>query len=135
MIALKLNHDCVRGLLLALEEKLITDDNGIPQGLTLYNLMKSEPMSKYPQNEVVYTTQRLVEAGFIAANLKYTGDGLYVSFYKHITYSGHQHLDNIRDSRVWESVKKGLSKAGGSAGFSLIGKLAEIVILRFFGYE
>ena len=131
---MRLNHDLIRDLLLALEDNLTLGENGLPCRFTLNDLLNVEKIAKYPSPEIIYTTQRLIEAGYISAKMLCASNQLHELTYSHLTFDGHQYLDSIRDKEVWDSVKAGLSKVGGSAGLSLILNIANSVIRRIIGF-
>lgn len=97
---MKLNHDCVRFLLLKLEEDL--DDSE-----TIFiNELK---LKRFKKSEIMYAAKKLIEAGFLTGDLSY-GDNQPEIYISEITWEGHKFLDNIRDPAVWEHSKSVLSK-------------------------
>lgn len=97
---MKLNHDCVRQLLLDIEEK-------VPFGSFIsINLLCED----YPSPDVLYAAKKLEEAGYIEIS-SLNGDGeLSSMLVESLTWEGHQFLDNIRDNEIWASTKKTVSK-------------------------
>lgn len=97
---MKLNQDCVRDLLLYFEENLSYNHEIRTSALTLKD---------YSSEDLTYTTDKLLEAGYINAR-SINADLLEPIFFVYsITYSGHQFLDNIRDENVYEKTKALLS--------------------------
>ena len=95
---MKLNHDCVRDLLLYLEENLTCENK-----IAIHNLQ----LKHYTKPELIYTADKLTEANFIKCIRKDCYDDNAVTlFAKSITYEGHQLLDTIRDDGVWKETKK-----------------------------
>lgn len=115
---MRLNHDHVRAVLLALEDHLLwsvaeydkikfIDKNPLSLRNGLCNLLPDIPVS-----EIAYISLRLKEAGFININLKYavTDSTIANIEYYDITFQGHEYLDSVRDPAVWKEVKKKIEK-------------------------
>lgn len=98
---MKLNYDCVRDLLLYLENTLTYENTITINYLSLKN---------YSKLDLVYTADKLLEANFInCIKSSYVDESGPIIIAKSITYSGHQFLDNIRDNKVFEKTKSILS--------------------------
>ena len=96
---MKLNHDCVRDMLLYLENNLYDKSLKIRS-------IASDFEKHYTLDEIVYTFQKLQEAGFIK-----TGTDYACTKHSHITsitWKGHNFIDNIRDTKVISLAKKAL---------------------------
>ena len=93
---MKLNQECVRDLLIYLEDNL-----GYHKRLYVCDIK----LKDYSSNELLYTAEKLKEANFLncfggiysKCNLPLSVDS--------ITYQGHQFLDTIRDENVWSNAK------------------------------
>ncbi len=98
---MKLNQDCVRDILLYLEENLSYNDRLPAESIKLEN---------YTMDEIHYTISLLCDANYIEAipidSLGYSRTFLIRS----LTMSGHELLDNIRDNKVWKKTKETASK-------------------------
>lgn len=83
----------------------------------------------YSQDEILYASDKLFEAGFIDATRKVfiSSDGTPEIAVKSITWDGHQFLDNIRDNKVWENTKGILSKFS-SVSIGIVSNVASQVI-------
>ena len=114
---MKLNKDCIRDLLLYLEDNLsYTSDINI-------NNLK---FKNYTEEELVYTCERLIEADFLSCIVS-KGFEMPIIIAKNITYRGHEFLDNIRDDSVWKETKKITSKFA-STSVQIISNVAAKVI-------
>jgi len=104
---------------------LYIEDN-LEYGYRLYvNELK---LGNYEQQTIVYSADKLYEAGYIEALKKKTIDSdLPQIEVKAITWEGHQFLDNIRDNKVWENTKNILSKFS-SVSIGIISNVASQVI-------
>lgn len=111
---MKLNIDCIRDVLIFLEENLeINDDLEIKsQNLhTICNALEG----KYEKPEIAYTLLKLKEGGYIQAQ-KFMGNGIISNIIvSSITYEGHQFIESIRSETVFEEVKNKLGKVGNFA--------------------
>lgn len=110
MFVLKLNTDCIRDVLLYLEENLKIDNRNFVS-ITLSTLQ--ENLSKYPSDDVFYTIYNLSEARFIDCKWGIITD----ENYRHcdisnITYRGHKFLETVRPETIWQKTKTIVSKVG-----------------------
>lgn len=123
---MKLNYDCVRELLLTLEENLVMDDSLSYPSLTLKQVC--EKMPDFSRADIAYASTKLLEAEYIEANSIESDSKIIKIVYSSITYEGHQYLDSIRDSKLWNTVKKNAK----ALTFELVKKLAEIYVVNQF---
>lgn len=116
---MRLNHECVRDVLLHIEENL-------PYGY--YMNFSDVKLKDYSQEELLYTADKLLEAGLVTGTRR---NSITESFpdirITSLTWEGHQFLDNIRDDGVWKNTKMVLSKFS-SVSLSLVGNVASQVI-------
>lgn len=117
---MKLNHNCVRDLLLFIEDNLT---------YSTYIYVNEIQLEGYTQEEIIYSADKLLDAGYITATRKVfiSSDGTPQIEIKSITWDGHQFLDNIRDNKVWEQTKGILSKFS-SVSIGIISNVAAQVI-------
>lgn len=116
---MKLNKDCVRDILLYLEENCRpyndTRFGNILHCVTLHEITESEQLSVYDYNTIHYTLEKLFEGRYIQgsfhpSNQPHTFD---VAQIEALSLAGHNLLDNIRPETVWEKTKTILKKVGG----------------------
>lgn len=107
---MKLNYDCIRSVLFALEEHIDIDDDLRVVYVSVESIFDQLP--KYDNKDILYTVEKLTEAGYIKSSIQYAGsmfnDGVIVG----ITYRGHEFLESIRDNKIWRNVKRALSNIG-----------------------
>lgn len=115
---MKLNQDLVRLLLLEIEDK-----TGPYEPLELSDIS----IKDYSYEEILYTTERLLEAGYITARLEPTKLRCNQVIYS-LTWEGHRFLDTVRDSAVWRSTKD-VAKKMSSVSLNIMLHIAEQVIL------
>ncbi|WP_288638876.1 DUF2513 domain-containing protein [uncultured Lentilactobacillus sp.] len=102
---MKLKQDCVRYVLLALEEQ---DLAMFHSGASLSSILNVLTNDKYSRDDISYTLLQLSDGQYINANVnKYVG-GFDITVFN-ITWSGHELLDSIRDDEVWRQTKKATS--------------------------
>lgn len=125
---MKLDRDCVRDFLLALES-LEPGEN-----LTSSNYHSKPQLASYNRDVIIYTAEKLDEAGFI--NVKFmpvlSGDKPFIA--TSLTWHGHQFLDNIRDDGVWKETKKVASKVA-SVSLNILADIAASIMKRALGLE
>lgn len=93
---MRLDHDCVRGVLLAIESELTLNDRAIYSQLST-----SEHLRDLSSDHAYYAFQVLWRSGYIDGVSGYRNS---VSIHG-LTWEGHQLLDNLRDETVWSKVK------------------------------
>lgn len=137
---MKLNHDCIRATLLAIEsmDYIIEDnDNEICfEAISFNEIVKcmNKRKEKYSRIEIFYTLYNLEQGGYISASCGYSNDSVEDFFVNYITYSGHQFLDTVRDSAVWSSTKSIVSKVA-SVSLSVVENVAAQVITNLLNQQ
>lgn len=122
---MKLNHDCVRDVMLYLEDNLKLDSN-----IESYGLAKV--LKDYTPDDVVYSISKLVEIGYISGMpIKSLANG---SSYiiTSITWSGHKFIDNVKTPQVWAETKQMTSKFG-AVSIDILSQVAASVITKALG--
>lgn len=105
---MKLNYDCVREVLLHIEENL-------NYGQILYS--DNIELENFEYEDIQYTIALLSESEYIkATKLQTLGPSVPTFHIYSMTMQGHELLDNIRDNTVWNKIKK---KISGLASVSL----------------
>lgn len=122
---MKLNYDCARSVLLTVEKSKTIDEELNINPLTVETIFEQLP--KYEDSEILYTIEKLKEAGYINAVLQFAAGHFIDGAVSSITYSGHEYLDNIREPDVWRKVKAMLKNAGATT-LPLISQAAQMLI-------
>ena len=123
---MKLDYDCLRSLLLKLEDFENLDDNLHHQSMTLDDMEKALP--NFSKNEIVYTTLKAEEGGLINARIINADNCIYTCIYSCLTYDGHQFLDNVRNNNIWSKTKS-IAKELGCTSFRSLLSISEKIIL------
>ena len=110
-----LNYDCIRDVLLYLENTLTYVNN--PMALTHKRLnidSISKNLPSYSKDDVEYSIEKLFEARYIRiVNITYDKQNYIVSGYiDDITWEGFNFLNNIREQSIWDATKNGAKKVG-----------------------
>lgn len=118
---MKLNPDCIRDLLFAIEE--LSTPNSI---IFSTNLSCIESLSNYSNDEILYHLQQLAWSGYIVTpdKNKYV-DGTFLI--NDLSPIGHEFISNIRKDTNWNKVKS-ISKEVGAETLNSIKSIAEGVI-------
>ena len=105
---MKLNVDCVRSVLLEVEE--------VPYGKEAHLGDLIGALGKdYSYEDICYSILKLNEAGYIKAKIANSITGTSIISVSDITYAGHQFLANIRTHKVWSATKSVMGKIGATS--------------------
>ena len=115
---MKLNLDCVREILISIEE--------YPEPMELEINDFSKMLPQYGLKEIYYCCMRLYEGGYINFNDITDGDYHFTTV-GDLTYSGHEFLENIKNNNTWSKTKNIALKIG-SHSFDIITKIAVNII-------
>ncbi len=116
---MRLNNDCVRDLLLTIEEEV---------GIDEYISIENTQIKDYSSDDLLYTALKLQEAGYINAKVTNCLDGSVSVDIFSLTWDGHKFLDNIRDNEVWSKTKSIVAKFS-SVSLGIVSNVAAQVIL------
>jgi len=111
---MKLNADCIRDVLLYLEENLVVDIIQMQfQILTMEQVQKSLS-DNYSEEEVWYSIYNLHKIRFIEGKINNAGKHImYFCEIENISWEGHHFLNNVRPDTIWEATKKKAKSLGG----------------------
>lgn len=127
---MKLNLDCVRQILLIVEENtglrkycffidssLETSEMAIGNPLIPLPNYQISLLKNFDNDELIYHINYCVESGLLSTDTSY---GLYQIVVKDLTPKGHDFLENIRDNKVWSGIKSIASKVGATSLNSVV---------------
>lgn len=107
---MKINPDCIRDILIWLEEKIEINDKGFST-YQLFDLYNGLP--QYNNDDVYYSVYNLFQIHYIEGKFSLLPDGsVKMCEINNITWNGHQFLNTIRPTSVWEATKTGATKLG-----------------------
>lgn len=131
---MKLNPDCIRDVLIYLEENLTYSDDeeyviahkAISASRVIQELSEAKG---YSTGDVKYSIEKLIEVKYISATDVITGGNERVISFKikDILYDGHEFLATVRPETIWEATKNGASKIGAMSIHAL-GYIAKKVV-------
>ncbi len=116
---MKLNPDCIRDLLLAVEE--YTDKETY---LDYPSKEADQYLSEYPSNEVRYHIEQCYLAGLILEVDEDLSGNCSVSY---LTPNGHEFVANIRTDKHWNKTKEIAKEIGSSSLSTLIQVAAQVI--------
>ncbi len=107
---MKLNPDCIRDILITIENYPVPMDL-IPQ--EFYKLLP-----QYSSTEINYCSKRLYEAGYI--NLVFISvpstfiksSNKEIQYFGDLTYLGHEFLEYVKTDTIWRKIKSKASSLG-----------------------
>lgn len=115
MPVMKRNPDLIRDLMLALEAA---------EGA---ELLRVPDIPGYSRHQVDHHFRLLVEAGLASAGHVSSDGRRWVAV--RLTWSGHDHIDTIRDQRIWKHTKATMKKAGFWS-LETMGVIARAIVLE-----
>jgi len=121
---MKLKKDCVRDLMKYFEKNLSYENDIQADSISI---------KKYSYEDILYTCDKLYEAGLIKAIRKNEIYSRYpIIIVQSITYDGHQFLDNIRDNTIWKETKNRMKEVG-SISINVMSQVAASIISSKLG--
>lgn len=117
---MKLNPDCVRTLVLFIEEHTyvsgVSESGGKFHKLSPQCMIQVEPVCSYDADEVLYTLIQLSESGYIVTDFSLiknseTDDFLFGHIY-YLTPKGHEFASGVRRPERWNKIKAVIKPIG-----------------------
>lgn len=121
---MKLNPDCIRDVMLAIEIVQNVDHDLNLYHTDLTHIAQAESLSKYPEEDIAYTILMLTDGGLLTAKPTYADGKIYSLYVSGLTFAGHQYLEKIRNADRWVKVKS-IGDKIGDYSLSAIEKIAE----------
>ena len=122
---MKLNYDCIRDVLLYLEENLELNNSIYLENIKL----------DYSSDDIYYSVQKLEEISYINARIiKADGVAILDAIIFDITFYGHEFLNTIRPKTVWEKTKD-ISGKLGTKSISAITQIASQIAAQLISKQ
>jgi hypothetical protein len=121
---MELVPDCIREILLTIEEKG-TNDN--------YLLLSDFADIKDDKDVILYNIKLLLDENYIIGKIQNYNDEIGDVIVDRITMSGHKYLDNIRDIEIWDKTKETVFAQMKSASISVLSAVAVKIISAKLG--
>ncbi|RHB86800.1 DUF2513 domain-containing protein [Streptococcus lutetiensis] len=125
---MKLNYDCIRDILLTVEEIPNRKDE-----LILANFKSYKKLSKYNEEEIQYNALKLLQEEYVIGEEASGNNTTTVLFLTDLTWSGHELLNDIRSETVFNQTKEKIIKSVGSASLTIFQQLASTIVLKTLG--
>ncbi len=116
---MKLNPDCIRDVLLYVEE-----NTSLKKHVTITEQTSHDLLNKYTYDEISYHVRQCELSGYFERTTHDITGNCSISYLSPV---GHQFLSNIRSDSVWHNVKE-VSKKVGSNSLQAISQIASAVI-------
>lgn len=127
---MKLNYDCMRDVLLFLEDNLAYTDN-VELKHKRFNIgtISSELESKHDKFDVQYSIEKLAEINYIRlVDVKYSSNRCIMDGYiDDITMYGYDFLEQIREDNIWKATKDITYKIGVTS-INMLEKIVAAII-------
>ncbi|WP_195558410.1 DUF2513 domain-containing protein [Ligilactobacillus salivarius] len=125
---MKLNPDCIRDILLAVE-----DTSSYGKIISSFELYKSKSLSNYSENEILYHVRQLAWSKMLEQTDFYLDNSFSIL---DLSPQGHEFLNNIRSDDNWNKTKEFSSKLGSfaiSTLQSVASSIMSISIQKYLG--
>ncbi len=122
---MKLNYDCIRDVMLYLEENLELNNT-----VRLENIVID-----YSSEDIKYSILKLEEIGYIKAHIT-NADGIvaFTAIIFDITFYGHEFLNTVRPKTVWENTKE-ISGTLGIKSISAFSQIASQIVTQLISKQ
>lgn len=117
---MKLDRDCVRDILLAIEEH-----QGLNERAFVSKFAQTHVGDKYGPDQSLYTTIKLFESGYINGRPIKADGGIHEFVIYDLTPDGHAFIENIRDPEVWNAIKSYVEAGVKSASLAVMAEFAK----------
>lgn len=125
---MKLNYDCLRKTLMALEEVLTLRDDYGYQSIGVHEIIDNPNISnEFDKKDIAYCLYMMIDAGLIEETQRTPLTPCRERCICTITYKGHEFLDNVRDNDIWKETKEKAVKVG-SVALNILSQIAANVI-------
>lgn len=122
---MKLNYDCIRDILLYLEENLELNNSIYSENIEL----------NYSSEDIQYSILKLEEIGYINARIvKADGFQIITAIIKDITFYGHEFLNTVRPKTVWENTRE-ISGKLGVKSISALSQIASQIVTQLISKQ
>ena len=131
---MKMNVDCIRDVLLYLEENL-TYVEGKENLFQHAEINVQEIIDAMKQNynvsDISYSIEQLIKGEYISTGMVVHGNNeeLLICNIKDITWEGHEFLNSVRPKEVWQTVKEGI-KTFGTMSLNVMKQYAETILMQ-----
>ncbi len=119
---MKLNPECIRMVLLTIENELTLDDNFKPKRYYTDDLLQSKALSEFNNKDIIYSLIQLSKNGYIDIH-DIGADQRFIARIIDITPLGHEFINHIRPKSVWDNIMD-ISKKTSNFSFNALATIA-----------
>lgn len=132
---MKLNHDCIRDVMIYIEENCIYEDddrgNRSIHSRVFYEITHDKKLSsRYTEDEIRYVIAQLYFEDMVIATMTPETLNFRQVEVDSLSFKGHEFLDNIKDDTVWKKAKKFVGDHLTSTSFSIIANVASKIAIE-----
>lgn len=124
---MKIDYDCLRDVLLTLEEHLTLADDLSYNEITLIDFVHLEELSQYDKKQIAYCIYKLAEAQYIEAGQYHLSSRRTHTSIKCITYKGHEFISNTANPSIWKKTTN-IAKQIGVFSMPILSQIATNLI-------
>lgn len=127
---MKLNLDCIREILITIEEY----PNEMDLDVDSFLILMQKNNFNYAEKEVIYCCKRLYEANYINLIFDDYSDKEIIMSIGDLTFFGHEFLQKIKNDNNWSKTKRIATKIG-SFSIDVISQIAVNVITQLINQQ
>jgi hypothetical protein len=116
---MRINADCVRVVILTIENNL-----GFGETMRLPGLMKYPLVQSFKQDDIEYSLHQLTAEKMIECKITKYLNGKFDYIIKDVTPEGHKLCDSFRNDSLWEKIRPQLTDISTIAG--LLSAVAQV---------
>ncbi|MFQ7657004.1 MAG: DUF2513 domain-containing protein [Anaerostipes hadrus] len=132
---MKLNHDCIRDVMIYIENNCIYEDdsrgNRSIHSRVFYEIIHDEKLSsRYTEDEIRYVVAQLYFEDMVIATMTPETLNFRQFDVDSLSFKGHEFLDNIKDDTIWKKTKKFVGERLNSASLAIIANVASKIAIE-----
>ena len=131
---MKIDYDCIRDVLIALEEHLTLNDDLTYKEISIIDFIHFEELSQYDKKQIAYCIYKLAEAQYIKTIQVPISSKTSYSSIKCITYKGHEFISNTKNPSIWKKTIN-IAKQIGVFSMPILSQIAANVISNIINSE
>lgn len=124
---MKIDYDCLRDALIALEEHLTLADDLSYNEIPLIDFVHFQELSQYDKKQIAYCIYKLAEAQYIEAGQYHLSSRRSYTSIKCITYKGHEFISNTANPSIWKKTIN-IAKQIGVFSMPILSQIASNLI-------
>ena len=127
---MKLNYDCLRDVLLAVEAHEYIDNDLKVSELWPSDLLALPALAFYDRKDVTYAAMIAIEAGLLLGKFQASNEEIDYLYIMRLTADGHDFIESIRPELLWEQLRE-LGENTGIMSISMIKTAAPQLIMHY----